>query len=264
MNQLGFLVILLYAMASSVALAKPGTLVVGAVGDSISTGFNAAYWGDNRNLSWSTGKDARINSHFKRFAELHPESQVKAVNIAIPASQAKHLAGQVSYLMHYEPDYVTVTTGANDVCTWKEDYAEDLQEFTEDLRAQVGIMVETKSTIKILLTPVPNLYNLWQVASKKPSCQAKWDLVGICRLLLSSSSDEASRQGFVGRWLDINAAIAQVAAEYPENVLYNPEIANTDFEWGQISPKDCFHPSINGLNLIAEKTWMLSEESAAP
>jgi len=61
------------------------------------------------------------------------------------------------------------------------------------------------------------------------------------------------------RVLAANNAMANVAAAFPESVLFNLDVANASFTSEQISPLDCFHPSIDGLNLIADKTWQLSE-----
>jgi len=244
---------------STVALGGGDRLVVGAAGDSVSTGFNSEYLGNNKSLSWSTGGDKRVNSHFQRYAALYPDADVKAVNAAVPLSTVNQLGRQVSKLLKFNPDYVTVAIGANDVCSWKDDYETELQAFSEELYAQVTALVESKASIKVALIPIPDLYNLWQVAHKKPFCQLKWDL-GICPALLSRRANDESRAAFVVRTAAANAAIAKVAAAYPDSVLFNPEVADTKFEWAQLSPIDCFHPSIDGLNLIADKTWELEGE----
>lgn len=253
-------VLLAAGIAFSTAAFGGDHLVVGAVGDSLSTGFNAKRFGNNKSLSWSTGSDKRVNSHFQRYAALFPDAEVKAVNAAVPLSTVEQLAGQVSRLLKSHPDYVTVAIGANDVCSWNDDYEAELAAFSDELHAQVAALVESKPSIKISLMPVPNLYNVWQVSHKKPFCQLKWDLIKTCPALLSSKADDESRAGLVERVVAANAAIAEVAAAYPDNVLFNPEVANAKFEWAQLSPIDCFHPSIDGLNLIADKTWQFTDD----
>jgi len=245
-------------LAFSTSTLGADNLVIGAVGDSLSTAFNAKRIGNNKHLSWSTGNDVRVNSHFRRYAALHPDSHVEAVNAAVPLSTVHELDRQITKLLKSQPDYVTVAIGANDVCSWNDDYEAELAAFSDELHAQVAALVASKESIKISLMPVPNLYNVWQVAHTKPFCQIKWDL-GICPPLLSRKANDESRAKLMTRVLAANNAMANVAAAFPESVLFNLDVANASFTSEQISPLDCFHPSIDGLNLIADKTWQLSE-----
>src|SRR5688572_16169316 len=92
--------------------------VIGAIGDSISTAFNAEALFSNQEYSWSTGDadNGLVDSHFLRLKRLFPQLQVKAVNAAIPGSHADELMTQVDRILPYHPKYITMMIGANDVC----------------------------------------------------------------------------------------------------------------------------------------------------
>ncbi len=231
-------------------------LVAGAIGDSISAGFDAVRVGDNREFSWSTGTAPGINSHLKRLSALRGQP-VTAFNEAIAGSVVADLDRQITRLITKSPDYVTVTIGANDICGWSGDYQADLAAFRSQLSTEVKRLVAARPNIKVLLASIPDMYNLWEVGSAHPQCAARWRLFGVCSPLLGADATTADRQAFVERWQAANDAISDVAAEMPANVLHNPDLAHVQFSWEDISTLDCFHPSVIGQNLLAEKTWQL-------
>src|SRR4051812_37873490 len=81
-------------------------VVAGALGDSVSTGFNAQRLGDNKELSWSTGTG--VNSYAQRLGQAM-RRPITSFNEAIAGSTAPNLANQVTRLMRHDPDYVTIT-----------------------------------------------------------------------------------------------------------------------------------------------------------
>lgn len=234
------------------AAAEP--VVMGALGDSITAGFNAQRVGDNRELSWATGTASQINSHLKRLAVLQ-QQQVVGFNEAIAGSVANDLPRQVTRLLAKNPDYVTLAVGANDVCGWPNDYDQVRDAYKAQLTAQIERVIAARPHVKIMLAPVPNMYNLWSVAKDHASCQTKWDMFGLCSELLGSNATDATRANFVRKWEAINTTISEVARDHQANVLHDPELAHVTFAWEDLSPTDCFHPSIRGQNLLAEKTW---------
>lgn len=243
----------LLCMLASPALAEE-PLVMGALGDSITAGFNAQRVGDNRELSWSTGNGAAIVSHLKRLSQLR-QTPVTGHNEAIAGAVANDLNRQVTRLLAKNPDYVTLAIGANDVCGWPADYDGVREAFKVQLASQIDRVIAARPNVKIMLAPVPNVPNIWAVAKDKPSCQARWDLFGSCLELLGSNATDESRASFVRKWESINAAIAEIARGRQTNVVHDPELAHVEFTWEDLSPTDCFHPSVRGQNLLAEKTW---------
>jgi lysophospholipase L1-like esterase len=234
------------------------TYTMGAIGDSISAGFDAQRLGDNRELSWSTGDSAAIDSHLKRLgAKLG--RPVSAFNEAVTGSVVADLDAQVTRILQHDPDYVTVDIGANDLCNWTADYETALAAYEQTLRAALNRIIQARPDVKIMLAPVPDVHNLYEVAVSQPGCQERWDLIGICKPLLASSNTDSDRAAFVGRWEAINATLDKIALDYPANVLHDPSIAHTGFTWVDVSTIDCFHPSVSGQNLLADKTWLIVE-----
>lgn len=248
------LALALLSFVASQASAEP--LVMGAIGDSISAGFNAQRLGDNRELSWSTGNSAQISSHLKRLSALR-QTQVTGYNEAIAGSVANDLPRQVTRLIPKNPDYVTLAVGANDVCGWPADFDAAREAFKTQITTQIERLTSAHPDVTIMLSPVPDMYNLWSIAKDKPSCQARWDMFGLCSELLGSRATDQSRAAFVRKWEAINSAITEVARDHAANVIHDPELAHMPFVWDDLSTMDCFHPSVKGQNLLAEKTWQL-------
>ncbi len=240
--------------AATAAADDDDRIVLGAVGDSLTAAFNAQHLGDNREHSWSTGNSEIVLSH-KRRLELEIGRPVVADNEAISGAVASGLDRQITRLLASEPDFVTMVIGANDVCGWADEHHEQLAQFEYDVRMGLRKLVTARPSAHIILGPIPDIYNLWEVAVNQPSCQLKWNIIGMCRPLLDGSRTQAQREEFRLRWGDANEALARIAADFPENVHFDPTVAQTQFDWSHVSPIDCFHPSIAGQNVMAEKTW---------
>jgi lysophospholipase L1-like esterase len=235
--------------------SNDGIHVMGAIGDSITAGFNARRFGDNRELGWATGDEGDVLSHLLRLRA--QGSDVQAFNDAIAGSKVDDLHRQITRNLRHPVDYVTVTIGANDVCTWPDDYGGQLAEFETTLDTEISRIVETRPNVKIMLPPIPDIYNLWAVASSHDGCYGRWQLFNICQPLLGRDRTDAERAAFRTRWELANAAITRVAEAHSDHVLHDPELAHTAFTWEHISPLDCFHPNVLGQNLLSERAWML-------
>jgi lysophospholipase L1-like esterase len=233
-------------------------LVVGAIGDSITRAFNAGAPLDQPEKSWATGDNdaAESYSHAGRLRGLGYD--VRAHNAARSGANAVELAGQVDELFDAEsgraPDYVTLMIGANDVCDWGEDHGDALAAFYGDVDEAVGKLVDANPAVKILMAPIPNMLQLWSVG-RANGCQARWDLYRMCTPLLGRGKSAAERARFGERLADANAALADVASQYPDHVLMADEVSSAVFEWRHISGIDCFHPSEAGQELLGDVTW---------
>jgi hypothetical protein len=229
-------------------------VVLGSLGDSITVACNAASVGDNPALSWSTGTDSRVNSHLKRLAILL-KNDVQGVNVAVSGSKVEDLKAQANRLANHKPDYVTIEIGANDLCAWTSDYAAKILQFGIDLRFIVARMVDINPDVKILLASIPDIYGLWEIGSRRPDCQLRWDVLRLCGPLLSSGVTTQERVAFVERWRIVNANIQSVAEAFPKNVIFNAAVASSRISSEDISSIDCFHPSVHGQNLLADRAW---------
>jgi hypothetical protein len=87
-----------------------------STGDSITRAATTGIlpWTDNPAASWSTGTDARVNSHYLRLLALNPKIQGKHYNDARSGAKMADLAGQMTTVVSQRVGYVTVM-GGNDV-----------------------------------------------------------------------------------------------------------------------------------------------------
>jgi lysophospholipase L1-like esterase len=229
-------------------------LTMAAVGDSITRGFNSGAAMAQPQRSWSLGwEDGPVLSHRQRLEALG--LRVSAVDVSRSGATSRDLAGQIARLMKFKQlDYVTFLIGANDVCDWSDEHGESLQKFEDRLRNAMSRLVTHSPEVKILLVAIPDMLNLWEVASSQ-RCQAKWSVTQFCPRLLGRRVTDLGRQNFADRLADANHVLGLVANEFPENVKFVHRAASLEFEWRHISRLDCFHPSAEGQAYIAEETW---------
>jgi lysophospholipase L1-like esterase len=227
--------------------------VVGAIGDSITTGFDVSHIGDNKELSWATGDNGAVNSILLRVRSERGEAV--GYNEAVAGSVAADLDGQITKLLKRNPDDIALTIGANDVCSWDANHAAALAKFETDMRSAIRRLVDARPDSRIYLMSIPDITNLRAVAVTHAGCQTRWNLTGLCKPLLASARTDAEREAFHERWRDANDVLDRVATEYASNVIHDPTAADTKFTWEHVSTIDCFHPSQAGQNLIAELMW---------
>lgn len=239
------------SLPSEISLAGP--VVMGALGDSITRGFSSGGVLDTPRNSWSTGNGWQVNSHKVRLQKVL-RREVVASNAAKSGAVASDLNRQVSRLLTRKPDYVTLLIGANDICDWQDSYQDARNQFYSDVLGALGRLVAANPDIKIVLSPIPDMYNLWQTGVAN-GCQRKWDVVRFCRALLARGRSDLDRQHFVEKWVSANDALAAAADQFPDNVKFISETQNLQFELSDISKLDCFHPSVKGQNLLSEETW---------
>ena len=237
---------------SHVLAASPA--VLGAIGDSISVACNAVNLGDNLTYSWSTGTDAKVNSHLKRLGSML-QNDIQGVNFAVTGAKLADLGPQVESIIAHKPNFLTIEIGANDLCSWTTDDPAKIIQFGGDLRGQIAKVVESNPDIRILLASIPDIYGLWEVGSRRRECQFRWDFFGICAPMLSSRVTAGERSAFVDRWRAVNATLLSVAQLYPKNVVFNGSVAAARIAQEHISSLDCFHPSAAGQDFLAEKAW---------
>jgi len=239
--------------ASRLAMAEQGYLV-GALGDSITRAMNARRLFDQPRMSWSTGDDGgrMVESHYWRLRD--SLGAVENYNASKSGAVARDLRDQIESLLPHAPDYVTLLVGANDVCDWPADHGARLAEFQAEIERAVTRLVEAAPEIRIVLSPVPDMYRMYEVGKTK-DCTKKWNTFSICPPLLGSERTKAERQAFVQRLEDANRALRTVSSAFRDHVLYLEELEKYPFQAEHVSDIDCFHPSIDGQQLLADITW---------
>ncbi|MCB9229628.1 MAG: SGNH/GDSL hydrolase family protein [Deltaproteobacteria bacterium] len=236
--------------------------VMGSLGDSISTAVNSTGIGAKTMHSWSTGygKDGLVRSHFLRLHQLFPDRDIIAHNVAQGGATSFQLHHQVKEVNQFSPDYVTILIGGNDACVWDEEKrSNQIASYEKNVKEAISSLVKRNDQIKILLLPIPDMLALWELStnteSKRKTCQVWWNFYQFCPSLLKSDVTADMRIAFQSRVDEANLALQRVADSFPQHVLFDLSLSESRFEDHHISKKDCFHPSGEGQNLIAELSW---------
>ncbi len=225
-----------------------------SMGDSITAGFNTRWPGDfhNARYNWSTGSSKRVDSHFKKLKKI-TSKDVRATNVAKSRATSHELALQWRRIETPTIDYLTLLIGANDVCSWTDEYTEDKHRFRDNVRNIIDKAIAVNTDVQILLAAIPNMYHLYEQG--KNSCGVRWDYFEACPSLLSSRRTDAQRLAFQERLLAANETLAAIASHYRANVKFIGEVFAFEFTMQHVSRIDCFHPSIRGQNTLARITW---------
>jgi lysophospholipase L1-like esterase len=243
-------------LAPEIAVARPDLHSMVALGDSVTTGFDAEGIFDNLQFSWATGNstDPRLVSHYSRLKQIMAPSEVQTENMASAGSLVAETLTQAHHMQTSQPDYVTILSGANDVCTWTHTAEEELPNFKQHLLETIDYLTSTSPDVKILLVPIPNMAEIYPLGILN-SCQEKWSIFNICQKLLSPSNSEMDRQIFLNDVEKVNLAIYDVAQTRPLNVKFAAGVDHAILTAEHISKIDCFHPSVAGQNYLAKLTW---------
>ena len=234
------------------------TLNFAALGDSITTGFNAEAPFDQKHLSWSTGRGIfkRVNSHYHRLKNYFPDKKIKSMNASSAGSTTKNLVQQAeAALQRFIPDYVTIMMGANDLCSLDEsNYRDGIDAARKAYETVIRSFIKANHYVKILVSSLPNMLHLYDMGIKN-NCQRTWRRFRLCPKLLSSEATMSERLNFHLNWKEFNLMLEEIADDNPENVKFVEEVMKYKFDKKQISWIDCFHPSRSGQNMISKVTW---------
>jgi lysophospholipase L1-like esterase len=273
-------------LAAEAALAKPPRREpkrLSSVGDSITAAVNAdepfQLLDGNPWASWANGYVGKwekllgrtdVNSHNQRITKQYGKKKRKNHMEAKAGADSDDLLKQMTKAVKHKADYVTVFMGHNDVCD--DDFAgiPSDAEFETNLRAGFEVLragLPPGATVYTLA--IVDIYRLWEIGDELDflgifDCRDVWesvlsDLVP-CATMLDPDNDEADRQFTRGRILAFNAILADVVAEYEasdenHHWHYDAQSFEVPFEADEVSLFDCFHPSAEGQERLAEDTW---------
>jgi lysophospholipase L1-like esterase len=234
-----------------------------AFGDSITRAFNANTPLDHPGNSWATGNDrntilaerGQVKSHAEFLREVTGQ-KVIVHNAAKTGATSNDLLRQLDSVKDLNLGYATILIGANDLCSNNSTSDDDQVPRNLGQRVDVAIkkLITRNPEIKILLASIPNLPHLQRIGHGT-SCQNKWSTFGICKNLLSANITQPELDLFTHQWQSANDVLSAVAANYPENVLFNWTLADFQFKREQLSNIDCFHPNIDGQTILSKETW---------
>jgi lysophospholipase L1-like esterase len=246
------------------AKADPGPppSSMAAVGDSITMAFDACGWfRDCPHLSWTTGTDGAVNSHFARIKAVNPAIDGHAYNDGETGADMADLNGQLQTAVSQAPGYVTILMGANDACTGSEAEMTPIDTFRSQLDQGLATLKAGAPDAKVLVASIPDIKRLWEVGKDSSSARTVWDIANICQSMLANPTstdpaDVARRDRVRQRVVDFNAQLADACAAYGSNCLFDGNaIFSYPFMLSQVSGWDYFHPNTEGQRVLAEVSY---------
>lgn len=254
-----------------------------------STGFEAADNVDSVNERFeatnSTGyfeNDSARDAMFNRARS--------GADMADFAIQAQEVVAEASMTPSGDAGMVTILLGNNDVCADTLDTMTDPSQFEAQFRAGLDVLAASPltSSADIHVSSIPAIYWLWNAKRNDLFCRViAWRFVP-CQNLLSSPGDDCEstasrldpdtisagdgpnctrRKEFHAKIRDVyNPILRDVLAEYQSSGV-PPKLPNAEFidifdvpfDSRHINDGDCFHPSVEGHALLAEKQWCRSK-----
>ncbi|MGC9537647.1 SGNH/GDSL hydrolase family protein [Streptomyces sp. UG1] len=229
---------------------------VAAVGDSITTGFDAcAVLSDCPEVSWATGSSPEVDSLAVRLLGRAKAAQ-RSWNYAVTGARMADLPGQMAQAATRRPELVAVMAGANDACRDTTDAMTSVADFRAQFEDAMSTLREALPKTQVYVASVPNLMRLWEQGRTSPMSKQVWAL-GICPSMLSDPDSLTAlanqrRETVRERVEAYNEVLQEVCAKdrrcrFDDGAVY-------DFRFGtrQLSRWDWFHPSVDGQARLAE------------
>lgn len=244
------------------AAAQPVPEVMAALGDSISTGFNACGWYVScKARSWSTGDNQLVDSHYLRLSTLSGTLQTHNLNFAAPGSTSADLLGQVRKAVEAKADYVTILVGAQDACTRTEQAMTPVETYRRRLDAALAELRSGVPGARVFIASIPDLRRLWHVGKTNPIARTFWTVGRICQSMLarpdSTKRADAERRDRVrARVIAYNREAAEACTAFgPGCDTDEGAVFDYPFTLGQVSKWDFFHPNTAGQRVLARQTF---------
>ncbi|MEU5362605.1 SGNH/GDSL hydrolase family protein [Streptomyces sp. NPDC005925] len=229
---------------------------VAAVGDSITTGFDACVvLADCKEVSWATGSSPRVDSLAVRLLG-RAEAARHSWNHAVSGARVADLPAQMARAARHRPELVTVLVGANDACRPTASSMTSAEAFRDDFEKAVRTLRRALPRTQLYVASVPNLKRLWARGRTSVLGRQVWKL-GICPSMLGDAealdaTATARRNAVQRRVVEYNEVLAEVCAEDKRCRTDGGAVHDYRFGTGQLSHWDWFHPSVNGQARLAE------------
>lgn len=241
------------------AIAAQKKVVVAAMGDSITVAFSSdiAFKPDPA-FSWSTGEKSApgFESHLQRLRRRFPNTMIQGKNVAVSGATIDDIAKQVVQVNALRADYVTLLVGGNDVCGWASSYTASETKFLNKLNQYLSSLTLTNPNIRIVLSAIPDITQIWDVAKNEAACQKVWTAIPrFCSPIFGQKASDSSRIALRERLRQTNFKIADVAKRYAKNVKFAASVGRAALTRADLSPYDCFHPSVKGQSILSAYTW---------
>jgi lysophospholipase L1-like esterase len=243
------------------AASPPLPSSMAAIGDSITRAYDVCCaYGDHPGQSWSTGSTSYdgIASHYERIKRLNPAIAGRGYNDAVSGARMAAAPTQAAQAVSQGARYVTVLLGANDLCTASPATMTSTETFRAQFSQAMATLMAQDQDPYVLVSSIPNIYQLWQVLHGNSLARWVWATARICQSMLGATRTEADRQQVVAREGAFNQTLAEVCAAYARCRWDGGAVYNYQFSASQVSTLDFFHPSLSGQAALARVTWAAS------
>ena len=241
--------------------APPLPSSMAAIGDSITRAYDVCCaYGDHPGQSWSTGSTSYdgISSHYERIRRVNPAITGRGYNDAVSGAKMGAAPTQAAQAVSQGARYVTILLGANDLCTSSPSTMTSTATFRAQFSQAMATLMAQDRDPYVLVSSIPNLYQLWQVLHSNSLARWAWANFHICRSMLGATRTEAERQQVMDRERAFNQILADVCARYARCRWDGGAVYNYQFTASQVSALDFFHPSLSGQAALARVTWAAS------
>ncbi|MEV4110908.1 SGNH/GDSL hydrolase family protein [Nonomuraea sp. NPDC049695] len=236
--------------------------VMAALGDSISTGFNACgLYISCTARSWSTGDYQQVASHYLRLSKMSGTLQKHNLNFAAPGSTSADLLGQVRKAVEAKADYVTILVGAQDACTRTEQAMTPVATYRQRLDTALAELRAGLPAVRVFIASIPDLRRLWKVGKASALARTFWTVGHICQTMLARP--DSAKQADVQRRDRVRARVMAYNHEAAEACAAFGAACHTDggavfsfpFTLDHVSKWDYFHPNTAGQQIMAKLTF---------
>jgi lysophospholipase L1-like esterase len=230
-------------------------------GDSITRAYDVCCsYGDHPGQSWSTCSTSYdgIASHYERIKQRNPAITGHAWNDAVSGSKMAAAPTQATQAAGQGARYVTILLGANDLCSSSPSTMTSTEDFRARFSQAMATLMAQDRDPYVLVSSIPNLYQLWQVLHTNSLARWAWANFHICQSMLGATRTEAERQQVKTREEAFNQILAEVCAQYSRCRWDNEAVYHHQFTASQVSALDFFHPSLSGQAALARVTWAAS------
>lgn len=248
---------------------------IAAMGDSISQAANACEpYEECPEVSWSTGMKKPDNTKLlfnepadgvislaTKISELPgAKDEIVTYNNARSYTQSSDLLNQANITVSQGVEFVTIMSGANDLCTLTPEEITSPETFRDNIKQSLTILNEGLPKSKILIASIPNIYNLWKVGYENEKAVGKWNSADLCQSMLKNPTstaveDQERRQYVYDMNILFNTILEEECATATNCLFDNNRVFNTTFTPNELSPVDFFHPSLTGQQKISDQVW---------
>ena len=236
-----------------------GPTRIAALGDSITRAYGSCNGGGEcPQFSWATGTDRNVASHFARLAVDGGRPEVR--NLAVSGATVSGLATQARQAVALRADYVTVLIGGNDACAYSEEAMTPPRRFADSFAEAIATLTEGLPDARILVLSIPDLHRLWEVGKDDPRVVETWNRMGTCRAMLANptstaAEDRRRRTRVRDRVSAYNEVMAALCSRHDQCRWDGNAVFEHRFGLEAVSPRDYWHPSVEGQRRLAEVSW---------